>query len=835
MSYVGVDLGTTNSAICSFDGEQVRIYKSPEQNDVTPSVVFIDKRGHKYVGTAAYNNAPRSPGNAATLFKRMMGTSTPINLPAVNLTMTPEECSADVLRVLFGYLPEEIRNSDQTGTVITVPAAFNQMQKDATLVAAQSAGLGMVGLMQEPVAAVMSVMRKRKSDGIFVVYDLGGGTLDVAIAQSIGGRVSLIAQNGIAMCGGRDFDRKIVSNIVVPWLVDQFDLPQTFAADPKYLPLMRMAAWSAERAKIELSAKLESIIHAGEDELKIAAHDGTEIYLDIPITRKQLDELIAEEIANSVGAARETIEKAGLSSHDIERIVFVGGPTQYGTLRENVASELGIAASTEVNPMTAVAEGAAIFAESIDWSSHNRGRKSSRGTIKTGGTVDVTLNYVARTPDTKAKIGIKLNGVAEAKGAFQIDSLDTGWSSGQLALRDGALVEVALAKAGDNLFKLFVFDGHGGPISLREDRIVISRTAATIDAIPASHSIGIEVRDKIGGNALLEYIVRQGDHLPKSGRAKFKAEESLRAGSPGSLKFKLWEGEIPHPISDNRFVGLFEIKGSDFADGIIVAGAELNCDFSVLDSGNIILEVSVPSIGGSFASSRNFYSRKEGGIDYSSANKSIKDDAKSTLNRLRDIESSVSDPTLEEANARLARVAEIHPNESDPEVAKKAMDELQRVKSILAVVRQENLARIRQIELDQTVRIFDEAIREFARPSEETAFDNLAKAAQRQINQTSTTGHDQNFEGLLSDLKSKCFSILWRQDWFVVDRFKDCADSSHLYPDKQLFSSLVERGKKALSSNDVDELRKVTTELHMVQIGSPDVGDFVAQTNLLRG
>ena len=326
--YVGVDLGTTNSAICSFNGDEVRIYKSPEQNDVTPSAIFIDKRGHKYVGMTAYNNAPKSPGNAAILFKRMMGTSTPINLPALNLTMTPEDCSADVLRALFGYLPESIRNSDQTGTVITVPAAFNQMQKDATLVAAQSAGLGLVALMQEPVAAVMSVMRKRKSDGIFVVYDLGGGTLDVAIAQSIGGRVSLIGQNGIAMCGGRDFDRKIVSNIVVPWLAEKFQLPTSFITDPKYLALMRIAAWSAERAKIELSTKFESIIHAGEDDFKIAASDGTEIYLDIPITRKILDELIAGEITNSVDAAREAIEKAGLSSHDVERIVFVGGPTQ---------------------------------------------------------------------------------------------------------------------------------------------------------------------------------------------------------------------------------------------------------------------------------------------------------------------------------------------------------------------------------------------------------------------------------------------------------------------------------------------------------------------------
>ena len=164
-NYVGIDLGTSNSAICSFDGREVHLYKSPEQHDVTPSAIFIDKRGNKYVGLRAYNNAARNPDNAAVLFKRLMGTSTPIKLPAIDVTLTPEECSAEILRVLFGYLPEEMRNSTDTGTVITVPAAFNQMQKDATMSAADLAGIGKVALMQEPVAAVMSVMRHGRRTG----------------------------------------------------------------------------------------------------------------------------------------------------------------------------------------------------------------------------------------------------------------------------------------------------------------------------------------------------------------------------------------------------------------------------------------------------------------------------------------------------------------------------------------------------------------------------------------------------------------------------------------------------------------------------------------------
>src|SRR5881398_1420382 len=118
--------------------------------------------------------------------------------------------------------------------------------------------------MQEPVAAVMSVMRQRKSDGVFVVYDLGGGTLDIAIAESISGRVSLLAHGGIAMCGGTDFDRLIFDNVVRPWLFDNFDLPADFTANPKYRSLIRMATWASEKAKIELSAKDEAIISLSE-------------------------------------------------------------------------------------------------------------------------------------------------------------------------------------------------------------------------------------------------------------------------------------------------------------------------------------------------------------------------------------------------------------------------------------------------------------------------------------------------------------------------------------------------------------------------------------------
>lgn len=829
MNYIGIDLGTTNSAICSYDGESVRLYKSPDQNDVTPSAIFIDKRGNKYLGKRAYDSAAKNPDNAATKFKRMMGTSTPVKLGAVNVTMTPEECSAEILKLCFGYLPEEIRNSGKTGTVITVPAAFNQMQKDATLAAAETAGLGHVALMQEPVAAVMCVMKQRKGDGVFLVFDLGGGTLDIAVAESISGRVSLLAHGGVAMCGGTDFDRSILDNVVKPWLLANFDLPEDFSVNKKYKSLLRMCLWAAEKAKIELSSKEESVISLPESDLGVSDESDSEVYVDIPFTRAQLDGLIAAKIDESIQSARETLDKAGLSPHDVERVVFVGGPTHYKPLRDRVAFELGIAPSTDVNPMTAVAEGAAVFAESIDWASQSRGRKTSRGSLSAVGPLDLSFNYIARTPDSKARIVAKVGGKAASGTEFQIDSLDTGWSSGRMALQDGATFELTLTKPGDNTFKIFVFDANGGPVGLTEDKIVIARTAASIDAIPASHSIGVEARDKLGGRLALEYLVREGNQLPCKGKIPFKSTESLRAGSAGSIKFKLWEGEISDPISDNRFIGMFEIKGSDFDDGVIAAGAEMLCEYEVLDSGNIVMEVSVPSIGGSFHSGRNFYSRQDGQIDYSKASKLITDQSGHALQRLEDMSSKIDDPRLDQAREKLEQAGSIKAGETDPETAKQAMDNVQEAKRLLALARRDHLKEIRQMELDRTVEFFDKHVREQARPSEASAFDNLSKTAQRAID---NNGGD--FEVHLDDLRGRNFMILWRQDWFVIDRFKWLANDTYLFADAREHAQLANAGAEALKANDIDKLRSVVVRLDSIRIGTGGDDEMMAAANIVR-
>ena len=826
--YIGIDLGTTNSAICSYDGTSLRVWKSPEQNDVTPSVLSYDRRGNKYVGKRAYDAAPQNPKNTAQLFKRMMGTKTPIHIDVLGRDLTPEECSAEVLKTLYGYLPEEVRSDPSIGTVITVPAAFNQMQKAATREAAQMAGIGRVALMQEPVAAVMSVMRVKKQDGLFLIYDFGGGTLDVAVAERIGAQVQLIAHGGIAMCGGRDFDRGIFSSVVRPWLAEQFHLPQDFMSDVRYRSLHRLALLAVEKAKIELSGAEETHISLTEYETRTTDLDGSEIYLDIPLTRAQVDAVMEEKLAESVARVREILAQNNLSAVDFEDVVFIGGPTNYKPLRDYVSFALGIPAGVPVNPMTAVAEGAAIYAESIDWSTQELTHRPVRGEVRMAEDA-VSFNYIARTAEPQAKLAVKVQGDVPDGSEFEVTG--TAWTSGRCALRHGTIVTLRLDTDGANAFRITVYDRCGAVI--RQEDIVIERTAAVISAIPASHSIGVEVLKTIGQSAsTLDWLVRVGDRLPKKGQRVFKAAQVLRADSAESLNFKLWEGEIEEPVQDNRFIGVFSIRGTDLTDGVIPAGADLVCDYEMRDDGNISIEISVPQIGVLFRSAREVYSRQEGSVDYSAEDSvdALLAEADDVLERIEQLEGMVTDEKLGRARTRAEAAADIAYSEHpDAEPLQEAAEHLYEAKRLLYEVRRDNSANVRRAELDRLRGIYEDGVRQFASAEEKHSIETLLRRAQNAV-----VRRDTSFDGYMNELRGRCYGILFTQDFFVIDCFKNLLRTDPPATDPARYQTLAAEGMNAVAAGDINALRKILIEMYGLTGGGGSAGradDFV---NILR-
>ena len=283
-----------------------------------------------------------------------------------------------------------------------------------------------------------------------------------------------------------------------------------------------------------------------ESEARTSDEDGNELYLDIDLSREMMDGLIGDLVEDTVKATRETLEKAGLSANDLERIVFVGGPTNYKPLRDRVCEELALPADIDVNPMTAVAEGASIFAESIDWSTANHSRKAANAVARTN--VDIAFKYTARVSGDSARVMCMTEHQYDGYTLI-ITSRDSGWSSGSIPLRNQAQTTLPLIKNGENTFDVKVLDNYGREVPIGVQRIVITKTLATIGAIPASHSIGVEMLDRLGGIPVYTILIHEGDSLPKRDTVTFRAGQTLKAGSNSTINIKLWEGNIESPIT----------------------------------------------------------------------------------------------------------------------------------------------------------------------------------------------------------------------------------------------------------------------------------------------
>ena len=834
-TYIGIDLGTSNSAIATFDGQETRVWKNNSM-DVTPSCIYIDKHGRKLYGQRAYQMQAISDDRVAKQFKRFMGTSTKIKFSGEE--WTPEECSAEILRELFRCLPEEISKSDDHYTVITVPAAFDQMQNEATKNAAKMANLGKVAVMQEPVAAIMCVVnQKHIKNGTFLIFDMGGGTLDIAIANCINGKVDIIAHGGVAMCGGADIDRKIVDSVIKPWLLNnsEFDIPANFMELPKYQKLLKLARFNAETAKIELSSMEKTTIESN-DQISILDENGEEIYYDIPLERSTLNTLMKDIVDEAVDCARQTIEKSGIPASDFERIVFIGGPCNYKPLRDYVTKELGIKSDgLEVNPMTAVAEGAAIYAEGIDWSTVEHARKQSNQTF-VDDDLGLKFKYEARTTKDRARFSVMAKPGVEGF-IIQIKSVDTGWESGMMGLQNGIPFILPLTKQGDNTFEVYVYDEENRPVSLPQDRIVITKTMSTVGAILASHTVSVEVKESsLNGMTVGDPLIKEGEKLPFKGVKKYKAESMIKAGTDDSLNFNLWEGNISSNIRDNKFIGTFKISGTDLEYGAIRPNEEIEFEYTFNEAQSLSVTVNIERLGITLTQ-KNFYNPKEAEIDMHSEStvQDIHEQGELLLTRVEDMSHNrVTDDRLDEVE-RIGQEASSLLDDphalDDIERVKKNLDNITKAKQLLDLITKDNLKSVRQMQLEHWKNNFNNDVRPYCSESEENEFERIFNNLERAISRK-----DKSFESTLEELNVKCFGILFtRSKSFVGGFFNYYRERPYNFVSKSAYDKLVNEGMQAISNDDFRKLQQVVAAMFENQKKSAPQADMAAMVNIMKG
>src|SRR5215467_3487946 len=351
--YVGIDLGTTNSAAAVFDGERVSVVRNAQGATVTPSVVRLDKQGRVTVGTRARRFLEQDPTNTAAEFKRLMGTGKPIEFPAAATTRTPEQLSAEILKALRQDIADQL-GAPIERAVISVPALFELPQSAATSEAARLAGFARVELLQEPIASALAAGWRADDDGAgsWLVFDLGGGTFDASLLETRDGLLRVVGHDGDNFLGGRDFDWAITEHLASRLAV----VPRRNNAE--HAGALRALRMAAEDAKIELSRGERAQVTLAQP-LMI---DGQEVDVDLELDRATVERLCAPLVDRAVDVCARLLTAHGLASGQLGRLVLVGGPTVMPMVRARVAARLETAIAEGHDPMTLVAQGAALYA-----------------------------------------------------------------------------------------------------------------------------------------------------------------------------------------------------------------------------------------------------------------------------------------------------------------------------------------------------------------------------------------------------------------------------------------------------------------------------------------
>jgi molecular chaperone DnaK len=569
----GIDLGTTNSAIAMLKGQRVEVFKNGIF-EVTPSAVSILANGRVRVGHNALPSVERS-GFADTKieFKRQMGQDIQLEFEQAGVSKSPEELSAEVLMELRRTAEE--RGEEVRYAVITVPAMFELSQKGATERAAQLAGFEHAILLQEPIAAAIGYgYEKDIGDEFWLVYDLGGGTFDTSLLSTRDGQLTVIDNAGDNFLGGTNFDKSIVNHLLIPHLEAQHNLSLSSLGDGEHETVLARLKVLAENAKIELSRQETAIIE--DPEGLIFGFD-----FELEITRQDFIRLIDEKINNTLKICRGLISDNNLKPADITKIILVGGPTNAPFIRERI-SELGIPIEVGIDPMTVVAQGAAIYASTQKLPSDVIQQSQKTGEFF------IDLDFHSITQDETPLVGGKISRVGDTSCPeglrIQIRRDDGGWVSA-LILVDASgmfMSDVAVTPNQNNEFHITVQDASGATVNVSPASFsIIHGGVRPPDSVPLSRSIRIARAD-----GSTEVMIEKGTPLPCTSRAvRFRTTKELRPGVDDELVVSYVEGE-QEKADRNLYGGKMTIKATDVTR-LLPADSVLEVIISVDDNAKV--------------------------------------------------------------------------------------------------------------------------------------------------------------------------------------------------------------------------------------------------------
>lgn len=565
----GIDLGTTNSAIARMEAGVPTVKKIEVTDDTMASCVFFNKKKSVVVGASAYRSMQSDKrratkkmtaeaSNTYVEFKRTMGTDKRyVSSNMDSRSYSSEELSAEVLKALKSFITDE----DFKSVVITVPAKFSALQKTATIEAAKLAGFNHVELLQEPIAAAMAYgLTAAQKDGYWLVFDFGGGTFDAALIKVEDGIIQVFDTEGDNYLGGKNLDYAIVDEILMPYLQENYSI-EGYLADPVKKEILRDAMKTyAEKVKNQLSFKesedvISDLGELGEDE------NGEEFELDLSITQEEVYKVMRPLFQKAVDICKDLLKRNNLTKDQLGKLILVGGPTHSPLVRQMLKEQVTPNVDTSINPMTAVAEGAALYASTIDNEVKEEDLKAED--------IILDINFESMTVDTDLWVPVSLKSGADSV-MVQFVRSDNTWDSGKNEIdKNGNVVELNLVEGKPNSFRVECYDHQGNRLNCFPKEITIIQ-GSKVGSATLPYDISLAIFDEKKERDIIKPItgLERNKTVPATGIANgLHTNVQVRAGvDTDILRIPLYQadqGGAGKSAIFYEFVGEVEINGDD--------------------------------------------------------------------------------------------------------------------------------------------------------------------------------------------------------------------------------------------------------------------------------
>ena len=806
----GIDLGTTNSAIAKFSNGNVEIFRNPVTLKQTlPSVVAF-RKNRIQVGDKAREYLQRDPKNVVAAFKRKMGTTEKYEIASLGESKSPIDLSAEVLK--------ELKNFIHTGekleaAVVTIPASFDTIQSNATKKAGEAAGFEQVVLLQEPIAASLAYANKDEDafeEGQWLVYDLGGGTFDVALVEINDGEMKIIDHEGDNFLGGTDFDNKIVEKIILPFIEHegQFtNLEQELkSASGKYNKLYQVLLHKAEEAKIMLSNH-----NSTEIEFEIEDETGELIDAYMMITRQQLEDLLSPYIKGTVDMIRQMLDRNQLATRNLKYVLMVGGSTYIPFVRQFVGESLQIEVNCNIDPTTAVAIGAAFYAGTKP---KQLPKTEVIPTKSTGIQSDIQVKtaYQKTSQDDEEYFTALIQG--EVEGLFyRITRQDGGFDTGLKPLQNRISEYLTLMKNAHNIFDFKVFNKKNDVINLNIAPIGITQGRYNVVGQPLPNDISIEIDDIETGSTVLEVIFEKNSILPTKRTFVKEITKTIKKDSLDKITINIVEGPGYSMPSANQTIGIISVAGSDLTRDL-VKGSDIEITLEISESRDLTINAYLLLTDQEY---QNVFNPSERYVEVSRLKEQLVKLLNSLNTEISDAEHNENYEVAADLNvikkelrSLIMRLNNLRDDDVTDEKFQIEDQKRKLAQRIDNLTRDKHIIKVK-MEYFATKRSAREAIEnEHATEGDKQQFEQIM-SREKAFLATNSRLKIQEVINQLSELRGR---IYWKSPEYLISVFYYYMDKREEYKDKKRADAIIKQGEEAIEKGNYDRVKSCINQLY---------------------